>query len=112
MKTYLKIKIHTLADEARHIQREKKRWIKKDGRRDHPLRLSLHWHNRDVVRPESRAAHLAYGYLRGRKYRQMEAKCYSPPDMSRVRILVKSFGLEKDTKKVEADLKKWFEESE
>lgn len=84
MKTYLKVKIKTLATEAQIIRREEKRWEKRvylgtkynsktdqeEPRykvvRNHPLRLGLQQHRKTVVRKEARLSQLAYAYLRGR----------------------------------------------
>ncbi len=67
MKTYLKIKIKSLAAEARIIRQEEKKW---PGPSD--VRLGLREHRIKDVRREARAALLAYGYLRGRTIHQME----------------------------------------
>ncbi len=51
MKTYLKIKISSLAAEARIIRREEQRW---PG--DHQIRTGLHEHRVIDVRREARSA--------------------------------------------------------
>lgn len=84
MKTYLKVKIKTLATEAKIIRSEEKRWERRvylgtkynsktdqeEPRykvvRNHPLRLGLQQHRKTVVRKEARLSQLAYAYLRGR----------------------------------------------
>lgn len=66
-KTYLKIKIMSLAAEARIIRREEHRW---PGPSD--IRNGLHLHRICDVRNEARASLLAYGYLRGRPYAAVE----------------------------------------
>lgn len=78
MKTELKIKILTLTAEARIIKRQEKRWRKR------PLNQSLHNHRVHVVRPAARAAHLAYGFLRGRPYAIMEQIVYKDVDWDAV----------------------------
>lgn len=90
-KTYLRIKILSLQAEAKLIRREEARWIIK-GRRDHPIRLGLKAHRKWDVRREQRASLLAYGFLRGRKYKQIEAKCHTPPNWVRVADLVAKYG--------------------
>lgn len=87
MRVYLKIKVMSLASEARIIRREEKRW---PGPSDQ--RTGLHLHRIHAVRPESRAAHLAYGFLRGRAYRQMEATCRREPDWNKVQHLAIRYG--------------------
>lgn len=91
-KTYLKVKICSLAAEAAIIKRQERKWIKANGRRDHPVRMGLQRHRKHVVRPEARAAHLAYGYLRGLPFRSMEAKCHEYPRIDKVLELVLRYG--------------------
>lgn len=87
MKVYLKMKIMSLAAEARIIRAEEKKW---PG--EHTARYGLHEHRIHDVRPEARHALLAYGFLRGRSYRQLEAAAARPPDWERVGQLVEKFG--------------------
>ncbi len=109
MKTYLRIKIKSLAAEAVLIKFEERKWFKwigtkeihdKEGklvatndvyRKDHPLRMSLRQHRIDVVRPECRHSNIAYGYMRGRAYKQIENKCYIQPNWERVAEIVRKF---------------------
>lgn len=83
---FLKIKLRNLADEARLIRREEKR------PRNAPWRERLYLHRILVVRREARATAIAYAYLRGRRYAQLEATCHEPPDWSRVRTMVRRYG--------------------
>lgn len=104
MKTRLKIKIMSLAAEARIIRNEERkaaaraRFLKErqgreaDAASSADLRSSLHSHRVNAVRPESRASNLAYALLRGRRYDQVEQSCYSQPDWSRVASLLTTFG--------------------
>lgn len=62
----LKVKVKSLAAEARIIRREEVR--AKGG-----LRAQLHDHRVVVVRQEARIAQLAYGLIRGRTIDQMES---------------------------------------
>ena len=89
MKTHLKIKSKSLAAEARIIRREEQRW---PG--DSAVRRSIHEHRVHVVRSEARSTHLAYCYLRCRKYRQVEPKCRenNRPNWDRVAVLVAKYG--------------------
>ena len=82
MKTYLKMKIMSLAAETRIVRREEKRW---PGASD--VRTGLHHHRVIDVRREARSACLAYGFLRGRDYRALEAKPGTKPDWPRVERL-------------------------
>lgn len=63
----LKIKLKHLAAEARIIRHE--------ARQVHGMeRWNLNHHRTTVVRDEARATLLAYGFLRGREYSQLEGK--------------------------------------
>lgn len=66
-RVYLKVKIKSLAAEARIIRAEER---KLPG--PHATRTGLHLHRVNEVRREARAALLAYGFLRGRWYEQIE----------------------------------------
>lgn len=91
--TYLKIKIVSLADEAKRIRQEETKLIHPTtGRRDDPTRMGLMAHRKNDIRPEARCALLAYGYLRGRSYRAIEHKCDRPPNWTRIRDLIAKYG--------------------
>ena len=96
MKTHLKIKIKSLAAEARIIKAEERKW-----RYPHPMRESLRRHRRKEVRAEARHSLIAYGFLRGRRYAQVEQpneawaghkRGSGPPNWNRVRDLVAKYG--------------------
>lgn len=89
MNIHLKVKIHSLADEAKYIRRLErniaKRLAKRSlGKNSSPAWQSLHGHRRMEVRRESRCSHLAYGFLRNTPYVVMESKCWEQPDWKRV----------------------------
>jgi len=93
-KIYLKVKIKSLAAEARIIRHEEHRARKYDVDGAPSLLFwGLRSHRTCDVRREARASLLAYGFLRGRTYALMEAKSYDDPPMSRVAELVKKYGL-------------------
>lgn len=82
----LKVKIKSLAAEARIIRLE-------EARSKNPFeRMRLSSHRTDDVRREARAAQLAYGFLRGREYNQIESPNSSNVDWGRVQKLVEKFG--------------------
>lgn len=83
----MKVKIKSLAEEARIIRREEK------DPRNIRLRSSLRGHRTWKIRRESRAALLAYGFLRGSSYNEMESNPHNPPNWDRVRRLVKKYGV-------------------
>ncbi len=85
--TYLKIKLLSLAAEARIIRREEQRWPGK-----HHVRTGLHEHHVPEVRKEARCALLAYGFLRGRPYRRIEPKGHRAPGWKRTQQLVEKYG--------------------
>lgn len=89
----LKIKIKSLAEEARIIRADEK---KLSGSK----RESLHIHRVIDVRQEQRSALLAYGFLRGRSYLRIEAKRKEGkpgPNWVRIRDLIAKYG---DTKQI------------
>lgn len=136
MKTYLKIKICSLAEEAKIIKREEHRWWKLTGKKeiygkdpneylftkslfkkDHPLVFGLREHRIHVVRTECRSANIAYGYMRGRAYKQIEHKCYEQPNWERIATIIRDFSGSKylsadQRKKLAEDLKTWAEATE
>jgi len=77
---YIKIKIKSLAEEARMIRKEERKELKrlrhlKITPRDHitdALFMGLFNHRTWDVRRESRAANLAYAFLRGKQYKNIE----------------------------------------
>jgi len=121
---YLKVKIKSLAEEACIIRHEERkylrssRWLRRNNGPELGTALStwggLNTH-RLQLRVEQRAAFLAYGYLRGRAYRQIEqAPCYlkAPfcrpgPSWSRVQDLVLKYGPDKDKKALWDKLVAW-----
>lgn len=68
----LKIKIKSLAEEARIIRFEEQQ-AKKYG--NFTLLNDLHWHRVVKVRKEARATLLAYQYLRGKTFKYCEPNC-------------------------------------
>jgi len=63
-------------------------------------------HHRLGLRPEARASHLAYAFLRGQKYLDVELKCYEHPDWDTVTRLVRKFGRSEYPPKMPADQEK------
>lgn len=96
---FLKVKIKSLAAEAAIIRHEEVR-----SRGD--LRSALRRHRQIDVRRECRATLLAYGYLRGKTYDQIEPGATSEPKWDIVTRMVKKYGTQ-----AQADtLKGWFEQ--
>jgi hypothetical protein len=115
----LKVKIKSLAAEARIIRLEERKALglyaapagatdyapsgapggpkkpkrKGPARRDETLYLSLRTHRTDDVRREQRSALLAYAFVRGRKYGTVERPGdNNPVDKVRVKQLIEKFG--------------------
>lgn len=90
----LRIKILSLAEEARHIRRWEKRLWK--AARHHPqageTAQSLYRHRMDEVGSEARNTLLAFGYLRGRAYKSMEPRRYSNPSWASIKAMVEKYG--------------------
>lgn len=80
------MKIKSLAEEARIIRHEERKAP------DPESRNSLREHRIWDVRREQRSSLLAYGYLRGQAYRQMEPKAHEPPHYQRVAKMIEKFG--------------------
>lgn len=98
----LRIKIISLADEARHIRRWENR-LKKAARGrgtgENPERpelkeafWSLREHRQCVVSTEARYSILAHGFLRGKPYKVLEQRRYSDPYWVRVEEIARKFG--------------------
>jgi hypothetical protein len=119
MKEFLRVKIKSLAAESKIIRHEEKiaydnratrrriakalrRGLNSEARAYHTnknLYDALYWHRKKVVRPEARAAQLAYGFIRGRAYKTIEEKTYIGDyellDLTkRVTELVNKYGFE------------------
>lgn len=112
----LKVKIKSLAAEARIIRLEEART------KDYQLKCVLYFHRVYDVRWEARWSQLAYGFLRGREYQEIE-KSTQFIDWRRVEKLVQKFGVSYSTgedytdykarlQQQELSFKKWLELAE
>ncbi len=81
---FLKVKIKSLVAESRIIRQEE--------RKNPHARIELAEHRRGIVRQVSRTNNLAYGFIRGRSYRQMERSCYTAPNWKEVWKTIERFG--------------------
>lgn len=87
----LKVKLKHLAEESRIIRREAE---KQYEARNFQKGNDLTCHRKEVVRPEARATHLAYQFLRGIPYEVVERynDDANPPNWKRVEAMVKKYG--------------------
>lgn len=87
----LRVKVKSLAEEARIIRREeaRTRWA---------LREELRLHRIGTVRSEARLSHLAYGLIRGLSYADMEQEGELPTEQGAQRILamIQKYGAKTD----------------
>lgn len=89
---FLRVKIKSLAQEARIIRTEESR---ANFRQDYLLQASLREHRIKIVRREARATLLAYQYLRGLPFASCEAKAPTtdnPIDWESVKRMLKKYG--------------------
>src|SRR5687768_14001378 len=96
MRTYLKVKIKSLAAEARIIKAEEAKFRFSLKGEASSMAREVFWglrhHRLFDVRTECRHAHLAYGYIKRRQYKQLEAKCEIAPNAQRIAELVQKYG--------------------
>jgi len=129
---HLKIKIKSLAAEARIIRHEEHKaltngrkcareatQLNHDGKdatafgsyRDEHYSAwrSLRHHRADHLRGISRSNHIAYSFLRGRSYAEVENRCASDnkPDWAAIEKVIKGFGIPDDISRWPA----WLEEA-
>ena len=113
MKSYLKMKVMSLAEEAKIISKEEKRWLRKaaanrakqqDPKYAEDNFLGLSVHRRRDIRKEARSAHIAYSFLCGRSYSEIERFAHTEPDWKRVKKLVTKYA---DPHTVETLFNQW-----
>jgi hypothetical protein len=100
---YLKVKARSLAEESRIIRRQeaiqkhRAAWAKaheapEEEREARALWDGLSEHRRIVVRREARSTQLAYAFIRGKAYRDIEAYSHEQPNWTNVKRLVQRYG--------------------
>lgn len=85
-RTFLKVKIKSLTAESSIIRQETARAPKS-------IRSELSHHRRTEVRQAARSTGLAYAFIRGKSYRDCEAKALTPPDWKEVTRMVRKYGV-------------------
>lgn len=142
MKSHLKVKVYSLTTEMSYIRRQEEKW--KNRARAARLKQKQHaeqthidhiayatgnfWTlraHRTELKREARSTHLAYGFLKGRLYGEMEIICHGltpgynreAPDWQRIQDMVERFSKdEPDNREIMqrfgewlADAKVWYE---
>ena len=87
MRAYLRVKLLSLAAESKIIRKEMRKYA---GPTE--VYQGLHLHRVHDVREESRATHIAMGFLKGLQYKQIENKCYQEPNWKRIKTLISKYG--------------------
>lgn len=117
MKAYLQVKLINLADEAKLIRSKEWRRLalaKKSLENNHPetaeyhmkIHAGHHSHRVTVVRDEARLTNLAYGFLRGNEYCEMEERAKEEPDWNRIRRMALRFR-EKEYDELVSEFDEW-----
>lgn len=115
-KTHLKVKIKNLAAEAGIIRLEERKAkqhrnnakTQEHWNEHHRAFMDLKDHRKGIVRDVARINLLAYGFLRGRSYAQMENYTREAPRFNKVYEIIKRFGSAEDLSRWDA----WKEEAE
>ena len=106
MSVFLKIKIKNLAAEAKIIRQEE--------RKNGPYKAELADHRRGIVRRVARDTQVAYGFLRGRAYKEIEPNAKTQPNWKAVQRMVENYFNqgrdETDSKYQRMDLQAWIKE--
>lgn len=97
------MKIKSLAAEAGIIRFEEARAPSSYDR------ATLRQHRIEDVRQEQRSSLLAYGYIRGKAYCELEANARTAPSHKRVAQLVKTFGPWGVSQKISDGVQSWLQ---
>src|SRR4051812_18796322 len=89
-RTFLKVKIKSLTAESHIIRQE-------TARAQKSIRSELSHHRRTAVRQAARNTGIAYAFLRGKNYRDIERSPKTPPDWKEVTRMVRQYGVRFDT---------------
>lgn len=111
MKAYLRIKIKSLSAEIRMIHADEHHWKArkrhqtKTNHKNQSRSEATFWglrHHRWELSHEARCAMLAYGFLRGRRYDQLERNPRTSPNQTRIAELAMKYGEGKYTTRGDA----------
>ena len=108
---YLYIKREDLAQEAKTIRKYENhaKFAAQNGyevERSRKLNAGLHQHRIFDVRKEQRSTLIAIGFLKGKKYRQIERLAYDQPDWDRIERLIMKYS-EEDSRKTAQKFAEW-----
>jgi hypothetical protein len=81
---HLKVKVKSLAAEARIIRAEERK-------AEPVLQGTLHFHRIGPLKATSRETQLAYGCLRGVPYAKMESSTFTEPDWDSIKAMAQRF---------------------
>jgi len=124
MMALLKLKLVTMGLSMKQIKRIERRYTgraRKNAQRwkergglgepiESPAFQAIHKHRVTELKTELRAAHLAYGFLRGRDYSEMEQICYTNPDWERIFRTVRKFA-NGDIRNITQQFSEWIDDA-
>lgn len=86
------IKARTLSENAAREEDDKKSELDLEAADFHYLRKwNLHHKRTAILRKKARSHYLAYAFLKGRAYSDLEEKCHETPDWDKVERLVMEY---------------------
>jgi len=100
---FLKMKLKSLMAEAAMLRKHE---VKCLGRHTEVAK-SLKCHRIGIIRSESRDSLIAYGFLRGKTYAQVEGIRYSEPDQKNIARMIVKYGHNVD----KFDVEKFFKDA-
>jgi hypothetical protein len=112
---YLRVKAESLEAESRIIRNHENdrlekaviaRYLGKDPTYHEKIYRGLNSHRRNELRKEARSTNIAYGFLKGKTYREIETLAYVQPDWERVKTLAGKYS-EDDTETFNAKWAQW-----
>jgi len=117
----LRVKIKSLTEETKIIRHEDRvaKWhahaarnrAKQEMAEKHELHnFNLHHHRIVDIREEARASHLAYGFLRGKSYREMEHFSYTQPNWYKIEKMISKY-CDQDWRTVGQRFAQWKDEA-
>lgn len=105
--TNLKIKLKALGAESRIIRHEE---LKRRGKHWASKGTQFYFHRIGLLRRTTRENHLAYGFLKGRTYRQLEQHPKTEPKWKNVLKHIEKFSVSSSTQRNSFD--EWHNEAE